>query len=333
MKDIFVRGVLFLLGGFLILHGLSYIAKTYASDGRAYFLAIDKDHVTDLLDHAQEAEAVVVGSSHGDDIDFSVIDLDGYQLSRAWGDFFEAKYYLEYLIPKLPNIKTVFLVVSFFSFDWDNAATEKLGIRREHLYNVIPSLWFIPGDIQNFIRGRGNQMFPFSAIVRADNWEGVVYGMISFIRGDDTKEISLEECEYLDRSKLADHAVSRSKEQIEFSNEIKNKHSAIHVDTYRTVVELVQFLQKHGIRVVFVTPPYYEEYTSAYIQGDPKAITRMQENMSRIQHDYGVEYYDFSADEEFISDHTLFKDADHLNVCGARLFSQKLNNIVLETAP
>jgi hypothetical protein len=218
--------------------------------------------------------------------------------------------------------------VSYFSFDWDNAATEKLAIRREDLYNVIPSWRFIPGDFDNYLRGRGSQVFPISAIVRADNWKGVFYGMIPRTSDEILLEKPLEECEYNEGVKLIEHAKSRSMEQIAFSKEIATKRSDIHTDTYNTVVEIIQFLQKRGIRVIFVTPPYYHAYTAAYQRVNPEAISRMQENMAILQNENGVEYYDFSTDKEFVSDHTLFKDADHLNTCGASLFSAKLNEIV-----
>jgi quinol monooxygenase YgiN len=96
-------------------------------------------------------------------------------------------------------------------------------------------------------------------------------------------------------------------------------------DTYRTAVELIRLLQERDIRVVFYTPPYYESYVEL---SDPAMIEEMKQIMSGLQQEYGVEYYDLSADEELISDSRLFLNSDHLNLCGARVFSTRLNELM-----
>ena len=70
-----------------------------------------------------------------------------------------------------------------------------------------------------------------------------------------------------------------------------------------------------------MTPPYYETYNDIYLKEDPGAIQQMKYNMVRLQDELSIEYYDFSTDEEFVSRYDLYKDSDHLNVCGARLFT------------
>ena len=58
----------------------------------------------------------------------------------------------------------------------------------------------------------------------------------------------------------------------------------------------------------------------------------MASSVRRLQSDYGVAYYDFSADPDFTRDHTLFADADHLNGCGAQQFSEKFRQALTSHA-
>ena len=325
MVKLISRGSVFIIVGMLILHGLAYVARTVAPDGTSYFLRIDQQQFEDVLDHRDEVEALVVGSSHGDDIDVSTLPQQAYQLSRAWGDFFEADYYLKYLVPRLSALHTVYLPVSYFSFYWDNAAAEKLSVRRAQMYSVVPNWWFIEGDMAQFVRGRGAQIFPVQSILREDNWQGVFYALTN---GDDELEppVGFEDiCDYPPPDELAEIAESRALEAINIGQEIRANYSDIRTDAYRAAAEITRYLQARDIRVVFFTPPYYAEFTAEYLRNDPDALELLQTNMLRLQEEFGVEYYDFSADQAYIEDHQLFMDSDHLNSCGRRLFTKQLD--------
>ena len=46
--------------------------------------------------------------------------------------------------------------------------------------------------------------------------------------------------------------------------------------------------------------------------------------MKEIANVNGYTLYDFSSDNSFLSDSTLFKDGSHLNANGARLYTEKV---------
>lgn len=55
------------------------------------------------------------------------------------------------------------------------------------------------------------------------------------------------------------------------------------------------------------------------------ALTRqVEESISRISDDNGISCMNYHSDTEFMADSTLFKDAQHLNDCGARKFTRKV---------
>lgn len=324
MKLLLSKGILFLLGGLVILHLLAFVARTIAPDGTSAFLRIDSENVYQVLANAPSAEAIVLGNSHGDDIVFAATTFNGYQLSRAWGDLFEMRVYLEYLVPRLPHLKVVFIPVSYFTFYWDNGAADKLTIRRQAMYSVIP-VWrpVDVNDMRNFVTGRGNKLFPITAVLREDNWKGIVYGLLQ--RQQFIPEPTVEDdCQHLSITALQEQSALRAQDQITLAQEIARNHQDVQTDAYDTAVYIVQYLRQHNIRVVFFTPPYAEAYTSYYQTHDPAAIVLWQNNMKRLQEEMDVEYYNFATDAAFVTDYQLFKDADHLNRCGAATFSQVL---------
>jgi hypothetical protein len=328
----FVRSAVFLFIGLLILQGLAYVAKSEAPDGTSTFLRIDQEHVRQVLENRASVEAIVLGSSHGDDIEFSNTRYHGYSLARAWGDFFETQYYLKYLVPKLDRLKIVFIPVGYFSFDWDNAQVDKLVIRRNQVYTIIPSWTVIPGDFKNFFIGRGSQLFPFQTILRQDNWQGVFYGLITGKAENNVIQLRDENCTYMDEKQLSEFSIQRAKEQIQFAKQVRLARPTIRKDTYEVIVEIIEFLQSDNIRIVFFTPPYYSAYNKYYQENDYESIAAMRDLMVKLQQEFGITYYDFSADDRFVSDYKLYKDSDHLNLCGKRLFSQILDKALDENS-
>ncbi len=51
--------------------------------------------------------------------------------------------------------------------------------------------------------------------------------------------------------------------------------------------------------------------------------------MINLSEELEVDYYDFSKDERFIDDYTLFYNGDHMNSKGARLFTNLFYEEVL----
>ena len=331
MRRFISKTTLFFLGVLIFVHSLAYVAERLAPDGNASILQADRQRIEGLLNQSQKMEALVVGNSHGYTIDLEALGYNGYQLARSGRDFFEVQYYLKGLIPRLPEIRTVFIPVSYFSFRRDNAVSESVRIRRIHTYIVIPYWWFIKGDFENFVIGKSHPIFPITSVARDDSWEGVFGAIFSGTQqereqgGDIGSGCDGRELEY-----LVAHSRLRTHQHVQLTTEMAAKHPNLHLDTYETVVDTIQFLQQRDIRVIFFTPPYFETYTEFYQASDPETVTTMKDNMQTLQREYSIEYYDFSVDKEFISDHQLFSDSDHLNHCAARQFSEKLRLAIVD---
>jgi hypothetical protein len=325
MTKLFSKGFLFSIFGIFILHILATFAQKYAPDGTSTFFLIDKFNIETVINERQDAQAIVMGNSHGDNITFETMEFHGYSLSRAWGDVFETQHYLNYLVPRLPNLEIVFIPISYFSFNWDNGSIEKLEDRRSQIYTTLPAWNFIKGDFEQFLEGKVDKLFPVKAVVREDHWKGVFYAAVSGKKGNSSiNYILLENCDYQDQKILEDIAEARVLDTLNMGKEVASKRPDILTDTYATLAETVEFLQSKGIRVVFFTPPYYQEYSKIYMRESPDSISNMHVLISKLIWEYQIEYYDFSNDKTFVDDIRLYKDSDHLNLCGKQRFSREL---------
>ena len=288
--------------------------------------------INNLLRQASEIEMVTLGSSHNVSIDFDQFNQSGYHLWRPGGDLFEVKYQLESLFPRLANIKVVLISVSYFSFHWDNGIRPEF---RRWMYAAIPSWSFIDGEFKHFVLGKMNLIFPYNVLVREDHWNNVFRAIFNrdlrtanFERGKDGQKLrkGYVTCEYHELEELVAKAkdigvprhLARQRESLAYNKNLT-------IDTYQTAVDIIQYLQAREVRVVFYTPPYFETYTELY---DADTVQLMKDYMAQLQQDYQIEYYDFSTDPQFVQNYRLFMDHHHLNLCGARLFSSKLQKIL-----
>ena len=78
--------------------------------------------VKQLLEKADSVEALAVGNSHACAIDFNILGMNGYRIARGGNDLFEVDYILRAFYPYLPNLKTVLINISYFTFYDDNSA-------------------------------------------------------------------------------------------------------------------------------------------------------------------------------------------------------------------
>jgi hypothetical protein len=106
----------------------------------ASFVTRNEQHerAASLLGNRERMEAVTLGNSHSDSINYSALGIE--RLSRALpaADLFGVERYAAYLNNELPALKTVFIAVSYYSFSWDNATIEPCRERRMAFIRLFP---------------------------------------------------------------------------------------------------------------------------------------------------------------------------------------------------
>lgn len=329
MKKTISQTMLFFMGGVLLVHGFAYITKHVAPDGNTEALLEEQQNVEELLANRETIEAIAIGNSHTWSINLKALGYEGYLFARPGGDLFEIRYHLEALIPRTTSVRTVLIPMSYHMFRFDNANAEETEARRTHIYNAVPSWKFIKGDFKNFIVGKSHFIVPIQTVLRRDNWKGIFDELTGNGKGKlSPVETAVDDCSYLEKEKLLGYTRGRVTRVTRLTREMMAKHSDLEEESFRVATEILLFLRAKQIRVIFFTPPYFHAYTDLYLTQDKETVVRMQQTMRRLQQEYGVEYYDFSRSKEFATNDKLFRDGDHLNGCGAILFSEKFKRVL-----
>ncbi len=335
--NLLFRFTLFMAMLIMIARVAGYSAARVTRDPVAYGYLNSAALLTMLLDRAPSVEALTVGASHNAAINFETLGEQGFHYWRGGTDVFEVQHQLTVLLPHLPNLKTVYVATPYPFFLHDNRNNPTVtDIRRRQSYAALPGWRFIPGDGENFVRGKLHHLVPLDYIMRKDHWRqvlkafahGTIPDLIQALEPDGYHS-ALYHCIYTSPQALIQNSQRRARSHYRMTQRAQNSNSSLTKATLHTTVQLIELLQARGIDVVFYTPPYFETYTQL---SDGEIIYYMKETMAQLQQVYGIEYYDFSTDPFLSTDYRLFSDSDHLNLCGARQFSARLRQARVEHA-
>ncbi|MGD9872685.1 MAG: hypothetical protein AB7T27_00295 [Kiritimatiellia bacterium] len=286
-----------------------------------------KSRMQNLLRQAGEIKAVAAGNSHCKAIDFESLGQRGFHIWLGGNDAFETEHHLKTLIPRLPEVGTVYYAVSFHAFLADNRAATIFDrkAKRVEAYAYLPGWTWIPGDFDSFVKAK------LINLIRPDHCYATVLRLLK------QQPWPEPESDPFDGSRIGDRQfkgfrnikvlIARAEKTriVEHDNLVKNmlqNRPSLPEDTYACFERTIRFLQARGIRVVFFTPPYFFRYTEL---ANRDMVETCRRNMRALSEKYNVEYYDFSADPEFVFETKYFMDEDHLNRRnGAPAFSKRL---------
>ena len=329
MRRFFIKAFSFVIGLSLIFNVLGTLADQAAplEDWRA-----QQQERADHLEARQEKiGAITLGNSHSDSVDYSVLGMEGQSLAFAAADLFEVEQYATLTAAELPNLKFVFVAISYYSFSRDNATFEPFRTRRIQFYSMVPTWPPIRGDAYNFVLGRLESFTHVMSIVRSDNWEGVWSELQNDVPHenpfpyDGVQTMSAwGECSHYTEAQLESHAREIAARNVNSSGQMAMIHQGLEQDAFDALARTIERLQSKGIRLVLFTPTYYEKYTEYFAETSSYMIGEMQANVERLRQMYQVEYYDFSNDPEIRNQPELFYNSDHLGDCGQKIFSAKL---------
>jgi hypothetical protein len=329
MQKFFIKTFSFFVGLSLIFNVLGTVADRVAplDDWRATQL----QRLEKLKTRREQVEAITLGNSHSDSLDYSVLGIEGQSLAFAAADLFEVEKYAALMADELPNLKTVFITISYYSFSRDNATFEQFRTRRIRFYSMVPTWSPIQGDLQNFLLGRVESYTHLMSVVRSDSWQGV-WGELS---NDDPPKDPFPydgvlttsvwgECSHYTEFQLETHAREIAARNVAGSSQMAGAHPGLEQDAFDALARTIERLQSKGIRVILFTPTYYEKYTEYFMEGGSAMIDSMQARVKKLQQLYSVEYYDLSKDSDLRDQPELFYNSDHLGECGHKAFTAKL---------
>lgn len=329
MRIFFFKAVSFLIGVGLLSSVLGPLADWVAplEDWRMEH----QRNRNQLFESRESIEAITLGNSHGDSLDYSAMGIEGQSVALAAADLFEIEKYALTLVDELPRLEMVFIALSYYSFSRDNAHFQSLQTRRIGFYSMVPVWSPIEGDAQNFLLGKVNAYTHVMSVARSDNWQGVWRRLFSgpspesLLTYDGVRTTSAwGECSHYTDEQLDAHALEIVGRNVSSSMEMAAAHPGLEQDAFEALSRTIERLQSRGIQVILFTPPYYRLYSEYFEEQGSTIIEQWKQATDRLQEIYQVPYYDFSRDAEIITHPELFYNSDHLSECGNKVFSEKL---------
>lgn len=251
------------------------------------------------------------GSSHGN-ASFNYQDFqDGFNFALGSQSLSYDLRILKYYFDHLANDGTAFIDISYFSF-FGKQETQIFDFisknRRYYKFLDANSIKLYDALIDFYVN-------KFPVLIAYKN-------IFKAFAGIDLHEKPRETAETLD---LKAHAIARYQAHI-----IENKFDANGKRIYNqeeigALYEIIKLLKSKNITPVLITTPYMSEYADTTREKSPEFFDDFYGIINKVCADTGVKYYDYSRDERFKYDRTLFSDTDHLNKAGAKKFT----NIVI----
>jgi hypothetical protein len=328
-----VRTACFLLGFWALANALGSLADAVAPMN--VYAQSQAERFSALMADSAEVEAIALGNSHSEAIDFGVLGLQGHRLARGGTDLFEVKLYAQSVTPVLPKLRVAFIAISYFSFARNNLLFDDTRNLRIELYALLPTWRPLPGDHRLWLLGKLQRYFRIMSLVRPDNWHDVFMAGLTV----KTEEAADPMTTSLTPWGTCAHYTASQLEVM--GNDIGTKAASRHLESlaldplvetqaYEALAQTVELLQSHGVRVVLFTPPYYAAYNQRFSEVAPAMINNMYRAVENLQAQYAVEYYDAAALPAFSTHPELFFNSDHLNECGMRGFAAYLQPMMAE---
>jgi hypothetical protein len=340
LHKLLFKGTIFAAGMWILLNTLGSMADRIAPND--VWQVKDKAHYRSLMNRRNQIQAISLGNSHSESIDFNVLGLEGQSLARAGADLFEVERYIATVADKLPSLRMAFVTLSYYSFSRDNSTLDNMRIRRIALYAMLPTWLPVESDGRNLLLGKLHAYSRIMSVARPDNWYNVLRRIRKFSFTDDPSQSNLQfggvntvtpwgECSHFTTRELETHSREIASKNVTSSRAMEKAHPGLQDDTFEALAETIERLQANGIRVILFTPPYYEVYTANFTDQASDIIDQMHWVVKRLVGKYQVEYYDFSKDPKLITRPELFFNSDHMNDCGRKAFSERLFRAMIET--
>lgn len=330
MRQFLLKTAVFVLGLIILLNLLGTFADEIAPIGDEFIYA-EQDY-RNLLERREQIQAISIGNSHSAAVNFDELGIQGQVLTRAGADLFEVDRYIRSITNRLPGLKTVFISLSYYSFSRDNATMANMKTLRIQLYTMLPVWMPIKGDGNNLVLGKLDRISQLLSVVRSDHWQNIISpetGLANLF--DESAELdrvsvepTQETCTYLTEGEMENHAQEIAGKNVNSTRRMASLHPGLEEDSLEILAKTIEYLQKRDIEVVLYTPPYYEAYTTHFMERGSDIAEHMHQAVAQLQEKYHVEYYDFSAEPDMISIPELFFNSDHVNECGGKAFSARL---------
>lgn len=285
---------------------------------------IDDDKYRDLWNlrmlgnQINEVEIANVGSSHGAyDFVYDNLTEEGYSCFN-FGNVSQTYDYDLSLLKEyghhLDDGCLVFIPVSYFSFNNETVNENEAQALSVKYYHCLS-----PRNIPDYDLFTDIVTARFPILSAGEDIVKLLPDSLTvFAKEEETETPEMDEAAV---AQFADRAAAR------FDRHFNNKDNYFLPEREAQLRELIDYCKEHGFTPVLITTPF-----SVYYNGPVPEdfLDRFHSTVNQIASDTGVNYYDYSHDNRFMENLTLFSDSDHLNADGADYFMEILEEEVPE---
>lgn len=118
---------------------------------------------------------------------------------------------------------------------------------------------------------------------------------------------------------IADHDIKRS--WLDIATRDINGKAIPNDKEIKDVCKIVSLCKEIGAIPVLIITPYTKDQCESIAANAEEEDEAFYDAVAQIQADTGADLYDYSHDERFINDYSLFMDAVHMNRKGAKAFT------------
>lgn len=212
---------------------------------------------------------------------------------------------------KIQNGAVIFLVASYFSFfgkpeaEWLDFAS-----RNRRYYKILPAYLIEQYDMKTDF-----YVNYFPALI-ADNLINFLETILITKKSSGNKVMQSD-------NEILKNSYSAYVRHFEGQKD-KNGKRVYNHRNIESLYRIINICREAGAVPILTTPPFFHTYNETIRKYDPEFFDEFYGVIRKIVGNTGIKYYDYSSDSRYVYDKNLFDNADHLNVKGARLFTDNL---------
>lgn len=287
-------------------------------------LEVENKRMSKMLEKAQAIELLSLGNSLNICLVFENFDKSGFTLWKAGNDFETTYYEFAAVVKLLPHLK--FIIIPINNYDFSYSTRHERNNWRSLAYASNPRMKIMKGDFLLYVKSKlcletGEKTEWINFLFKKRKLFSSYY--------DDygQRQLQKEYNYYYSRDSLLLLSELERKAQDDIISKMEKKERNVFTINIKFINKLINEAKKSKLTVFFYSTPFYFAY---YDQLDKNRIELKDSMMAALVKIPDVFYLNYSRHEDFIYDHTLYKDPNHLNFNGSVKFSKLLNKTVNE---
>lgn len=301
------KGVLFLVIMTLVIITLNYVVPNPYKN--------QKNEVETIIENPTKYKSFAFGRSHAASLCYDYYNKKGVNFALGGRDLASIDYLVRFLIPRCDSLKEVIVFISYTSLYFDNTAMSagNLNDARKELYYTIPSVYPIDWwDINNFIFGK------ILTFVQADHGQKILKDL------QKGRNVTEDKKDFNEVEMIKSGIDQTRRDVLDKQSALLYNKDIVRENTNR-LRDIINYCKECNIKIYLVQAPYYHTYIENVPDEIVKEVNKVVKGLSSSAH---IPYYDFSKDDRFCNDISLFMNSDHLNFNGKKKFTEILNKTI-----